>query len=101
MRYRFPKHLGGGIREEHDTAEAPIGTVAFMFDGHLVCVARGLLTHIPPIQADSVTYLIKKYEKDIDLATLAKSTSGGYLAGYTEGLELAIKDLRHLLAKGQ
>jgi len=51
-RYRLPEALGGGEYEEHRRAdgstEAPMGTVAFLENGALVCVARVLLTEVKP-----------------------------------------------------
>lgn len=51
--YRLPEALGGGEFEEHPrgtptAAEAPSGTVAFLINGCLVCVAAGLLTEVAP-----------------------------------------------------
>lgn len=52
--YRFPDSLGGGIHEEYrhvsgDT-EAPIGTVAFLINNALICVARTLLTKVQQLE---------------------------------------------------
>lgn len=52
-RYKMPEVLGGGEFEEHPrgtptAAEAPSGTVAFLINGCLVCVAAGLLTAVKP-----------------------------------------------------
>lgn len=51
-RWRLPEVLGGGELEEYrhvsGTTEAPAGTVAFLVDGCLVCVALGLLTKVEP-----------------------------------------------------
>lgn len=52
-RYRLPEALGGGVMEEYrhvsgGGSEAPVGTVAFLLDGCLMCLARGLLTEVPP-----------------------------------------------------
>jgi hypothetical protein len=52
-KYKLPEVLGGGELEEHPrgtpiAAEAPAGTVAFLIDGCLVCVAVGLLTRVKP-----------------------------------------------------
>lgn len=61
-RYRLPEALGGGEYEEYvhldGGTEAPVGTVAFLEDGVLFCVGRGLLTEVkaplpsePPVGA--------------------------------------------------
>jgi hypothetical protein len=55
--YRFPADLGGGEHEEYRPVAGadstpPVGTVAFLLDGCLVCVACGLLTEVksePPV----------------------------------------------------
>ena len=47
-RYRLPDALGGEEMDDLEEAGAPIGTVAFILEGHLVCVARGLLTEVEP-----------------------------------------------------
>jgi hypothetical protein len=50
--YRLPVSLGGATLAEHrrvdGSTEAPPGTVAFLLNGCLVCVARGLLTQVEP-----------------------------------------------------
>lgn len=55
--YRLPEAFGGGEMEEHRKVsggtEAPTGTVAFLLDGCLVCVAKALLTEVkPPLPAE-------------------------------------------------
>lgn len=51
-RYRLPEALGGGEYEEYLRADgstgAPVGTVAFVENGALFCVARALLTEVKP-----------------------------------------------------
>jgi hypothetical protein len=47
-RYRLHDALGGEEMDDLEEAGAPIGTVAFILEGHLVCVARGLLTEVKP-----------------------------------------------------
>lgn len=48
IKYRFPASLGGGLYKEYrhmsGGTEAPIGTVAFLIDNALICIARTLLT---------------------------------------------------------
>lgn len=48
--YKLPKRLGGGRYEEYrhldGSTEAPAGTVAFLVDGYIVAVARGLLVEV-------------------------------------------------------
>lgn len=50
--YLWPKVLGGGEHEEYrhvtGETEAPLGTVAFLVDGKLVCIAVSLLTEVNP-----------------------------------------------------
>lgn len=50
--YRFPDQLGGGEYEEHrrldGSTEGPVGTKAFLINECLVCVAKNLLTEVPP-----------------------------------------------------
>jgi hypothetical protein len=47
-RYRLPDVLGGGELDRWHTVEAPVGTIAFIVNGHLVCVAVKLLTEVEP-----------------------------------------------------
>jgi len=51
-RYRLPEALGGGEMEEYRKVsggtEAPTGTVAFLLDGCLICVAKSLLAEVAP-----------------------------------------------------
>lgn len=50
--YRLPEALGGGEFEEYRHAsgstEAPVGTVAFLVNGCLICVGVALLTEVKP-----------------------------------------------------
>ena len=52
MRYKLPEALGGGELDEYrhvdGGTEAPVGTVAFLVEGCIVAVARGLLTEVKP-----------------------------------------------------
>ncbi len=56
--YRWPADMGGGEHEEYRPVSGadstpPTGTVAFLRDGYLVCVAVGLLTEVkPPLPAE-------------------------------------------------
>jgi hypothetical protein len=82
--YRFPADLGGGEHEEYRPVAGadstpPVGTLAFLLDGCLVCVARGLLTEVKPPEPPVGFYLAT--HKDGGQAVVERDGGDWYVGG--------------------